>query len=279
MKAGPRRIPLLVLSILSTLSLIGQVAEDHSPWSVTLSGGISVPSGVFASEAEQMLPYSRGLSGNPLTGPAMEGGVEYELLPWLVGTLRANYARMPAEDLTEAELFPPSYHGGMGGGTSRRGYSQRQGEWTTLRTMGGLGIQSADGHFSFGLHVDAGAQWTHAPGVEVNEWGKTWVMGNFEYGTYSTRMVQPSVGVWSVVAGGGVDLGWSLGPHFALRVGGALYSSKIDFPYTLDATYDSQWNAGSNSAHSTVTHGAELQQKIASYLITLGLSYRFPSWN
>lgn len=278
MKAGSWRFLLLVFPILSALSLLGQVAGDHSPWSVSLSGGISVPSGVVVFEAERMLPYSRSLSGNPLTGPAMEGRVEYELLPWLVGTLRVNYAQMPAADLSEAELFPPPYRGGMGGGTSRRSYSQQQGEWALLRTMGGLGLQGSDGHFSFGLHLEAGAQWTRSPQVEVNEMGETWILGNPHYGSYSTRKVQPSVGAWSIVAGGGVDFGWALGPQFAVRIGGALYASKMTFPYTLETTYDNQWNAGSNSSHTFRDSGTELQQKIANYLITLGLAYRFPSW-
>jgi len=202
---------------------------------------------------------------------------EYELSPLVVCVMQVNYARMSAEDLSEKELFP-YFHGALGGGSIRTGFSQDQGDWRAGQLLGGIGIRGEEGQLSFSMRIEAGAQWTGSPSVQVNEYGTTWRLDDPYYGTYSKRTLQPSAEAWSIVAGGGVDLGVTLGPRIALRLGAALHTSAVDLPYTWKITSHYQSNDGSDpydGDHSNST-SFMVKQPITTYLITFGVTYRFP---
>lgn len=253
-------------------ALHGQV-EDHSPWSIALAGGISVP----AIKVERA-PFAPDLSGEPRPGPVVAISAEYELLPWLVGTLQGNYTHMAAEELTEAELFPPCIGCALGGGTSRQGYTQQQGTWAMAQALGGLGLRGSDGRFTFILHIEGGAQWTRRPAVEVESHGTIWTMGNPYYGTYTTRTVQPWAEAWTLVGGGGVDLGFALSPQVGLRLGTALRAGALGMDRYSQSTTTSQRNDGSGPQTSSYQSiPVEVQRTTATYQATLGVTYRFRS--
>jgi hypothetical protein len=249
-----RRLVLLASLLLVAQLLLGQEEEDRSPWSIRLAGGASIP----ALKAERSQGNARDLAGDPRTGPLVITAAEYELLPWLVGTMQANYARMAANDLTTAELFPPCIGCGLGGGTSRTGYSQGQGAWAMAQILGGLGLLGAYGRFSFTLHVEGGAQWTERPRVEVNEHGAIWNLDNPFYGTYSTRTVQPAAASWTLVGGGGIDLGFALSPRLGLRLESALRTTTTRLPFKREESTETHMNGESGSStHANSTTPAE----------------------
>lgn len=260
-------------------SLRAQETDKHSPWAVTLLGGRSMPAGGSRSMSGDPYIYHFGYSGRPLPGPSFGGMAEYGLSPLVVGVMQVNYARMAAEDLGEVELFPYFPGGALGGGIHRTGFNQDQGDWEVGQLLGGIGIRGEEGRLSFNMRIEAGAQWTRSPAVEVNEYGTTWTLDDPFYGTYSTRTVQPSVKAWSVVAGGRIDLGIALGPCIVLRLGAALHTSSVSLPYTWETTYHEQRNNGPDpypGDHSRMT-SIEVKQPVTTYLITFGVTYRFPS--
>ena len=223
--------------------------------------------------------YRFGYSGRPLPGPTFGGMAEYSLTPLVVGVMQVNYARMAAEDLSEEELFPYYPGGALGGGIHRVGFSQDHGDWKIGQLLGGIGIREEEGRLSFNMRIEAGAQWTRSPAVEVNEHGTTWTNDDPFYGTYSTRTVQPSLEAWSVVAGGGIDLGLALGPRIELRLGAALHTSSVGLPYTWKTAYNEQRNNGPDpypGGYSRTT-SIEVKQPVTAYLMTFGVTYRFPS--
>jgi hypothetical protein len=259
--------------ITSTSSLLGQSDEDHSPWTVTMYGGASIPALFDLSGS-----HAPALLGEPRSGPITGVLAEYELQPRLLGTFRFNWSWMEADDRTESELFPPCINCGLGGGTTRTGYSQEQGQWATAQFLAGLELRGTSGRFAFILHVDGGAQWTRSPAVTVEQHGTTWILGNPNYGTYHIGTELSPAETWSLAGGAGVDVSYALAEQFELRLGIGGMTTALGLPTRWKTISDSQRNDGSFPVHYEQRNEQEVQLRTAVYMITLGLTYRFPSW-
>ena len=270
------RVLFFVLLVMQVDTLFAQEKDDFSPWAVTLSVGASLPLGTFATMLEEPYRSNYGLSGRPSIGLGFGGMVEYELSSSIIALAQINYARMAAEDLIGTEIYPPDHRGGLGIRSTRSISSQDQGVWQVGQLLGGVGFRKRAESLSFTLHVEAGAQWTQSPTVEMNSRLSTWIYTVSEW-DYLTQTVQPADGSWSLVAGGGVDLAVFLSPRFALCIGGAVHATTTNFSYSHMITTDGQRIDAPGTYYSSKREYLEMKQSITTGQFSLGLTYRFPS--
>ena len=265
-----------MLLVMPVGTLFAQETDDHSPWALTVAVGASLPLGTFATMLEEPYRSNYGLSGRPLPGQVFGGMVEYELFSSVLPFVQINYARMPAGDLSTTDMFFPNSYSGHGAWGSSGISSQDQGVWEVGQLLGGVGFRRGGGSLSFTVHMEAGAQWMHSPAVVVNSRSRLTTITATEW-AYSTQTVQPAAGSWSLVAGGGVDLGIFLSPRFVLRIGGAVHATSASFTYINRSTTDGQRIDAPGTSHSSATEHLEIKQPIRTFQFTLGTTYRFRS--